>query len=50
MEKAGKEMARTAAIGVQDFAKIVEQNYFYVDKTQFLKEWWENGDAVTRLL
>ena len=47
MEKAGKEMARTAAIGVQDFAKIVEQNYFYVDKTQFLKEWWENGDAVT---
>lgn len=40
-------MARTVAIGVQDFGKVIENNYFYIDKTDFLKEWWENGDAVT---
>lgn len=26
---------------------MVEQQYFYVDKTAFIKEWWENGDTVT---
>ena len=40
-------MARTAAIGNQDFKDIREKNYFYVDKTDFIKEWWENGDSVT---
>ena len=40
-------MARTVAIGIQDFGKIIRQNYFYVDKTDFIREWWENGDDVT---
>ncbi len=40
-------MARTIAVGEQDFSKIIEKNYFYVDKTDFIKEWWENGDTVT---
>lgn len=40
-------MARTIAIGEQDFSKIIERNYFYIDKTNFIKEWWENGDTVT---
>ena len=40
-------MARTAAIGVQDFETIISNDYFYVDKTDFLREWWENGDSVT---
>ncbi|WWR18852.1 AAA family ATPase [Lachnospiraceae bacterium JLR.KK009] len=40
-------MGRVVAIGTQDFASIRENRYFYVDKTGFLKEWWENGDAVT---
>ncbi len=35
------------AIGKQDFRKIIEGNYFYVNKTDFIKEWWENGDDVT---
>ena len=26
---------------------IVEKNCFYIDKTSFIKEWWENGDDVT---
>lgn len=40
-------MARTVGIGIQDFEKVRENNYFYVDKTSFIKEWWESGDDVT---
>ena len=40
-------MARTVAIGIQDFEKIIKNNYFYVDKTDFIIEWWESGDDVT---
>ena len=40
-------MARTVAIGIQDFEKIREENVFYIDKTDFIREWWENGDEVT---
>lgn len=40
-------MARTVAIGVQDFEKMIANDYFYVDKTDFIREWWENGDSVT---
>ena len=40
-------MARTVGIGNQDFETIRREGYFYVDKTQFIKEWWENGDSVT---
>ncbi len=40
-------MARTVGIGIQDFEKIIQHQCFYVDKTGFIKEWWENEDAVT---
>lgn len=40
-------MARTVGIGHQDYAKIVTHDIFYVDKTLFIKEWWENEDEVT---
>ena len=40
-------MGRSVAIGVQDFETITANNYFYVDKTDFIREWWENGDSVT---
>ncbi len=35
------------SIGAQDFKTIRENGYFYIDKTSFIKEWWENGDNVT---
>ena len=40
-------MAKTVAIGIQEFDKIIEKNCFYVDKTSFIKEWWESEDDVT---
>ncbi len=40
-------MAKTVGIGIQEFGKIIEENCFYVDKTPFIKEWWESGDDVT---
>ncbi len=42
-------MARTVSIGRQDFEKLRLSNNFYVDKTHFIREWWESGDAVTLL-
>ena len=40
-------MARTVGIGIQSFDKVRENQYFYIDKTSFIKEWWESGDDVT---
>ena len=40
-------MANNVGIGLQDFLKLREQNHFYIDKTSFIKEWWESGDDVT---
>ena len=40
-------MGRTVAVGIQDFSEIIENNCFYVDKTSFIREWWESRDAVT---
>lgn len=40
-------MARKTAIGIQYFDEIKEKNCFYVDKTYFIRQWWENQDKVT---
>ena len=40
-------MARTVAVGAQDFSKIREYGSFLVDKTVFIKDWWESQDDVT---
>ena len=40
-------MARSTGIGLQDFAEIQKKNVFYVDKTDFIREWWEAKDKVT---
>ena len=41
------DMNKVISIGNQEFDKIRENDYFYVDKTGFIKEWWESGDDVT---
>lgn len=40
-------MARTIGIGHQDFETVRMKNNFYVDKTHFIREWWESDDEVT---
>lgn len=42
-------MARPVGIGMQDFEKVITENNFYIDKTMFIREWWENKDDVTLL-
>ena len=37
-------MSQTVAIGVQDFSTLIENGYFYIDKTDFIREWWSSGD------
>ena len=40
-------MAQKIGIGWQDFEEVRQRNLFYVDKTVFIREWWESGDGVT---
>ena len=40
-------MARTVGIGIQSFEKLIMENSFYIDKTDFIRLWWENRDDVT---
>ena len=40
-------MAKTIAIGRQDFERMRTRNVFYIDKTDFIREWWEAEDEVT---
>ena len=40
-------MTRSIGIGHQDFEQIITKNNFYIDKTSFIKEWWEYNDVVT---
>ena len=40
-------MTRSLGIGHEDFAVVRESNNFYVDKTNFIREWWESNDRVT---
>ena len=40
-------MKKTVGIGLQDFRKVQERNTFYIDKTQFIDEWWRSQDDVT---
>lgn len=40
-------MARTISIGRQDFEKIRSDNCFYIDNTDFIRQWWEEGDDVS---
>ena len=47
ISEVSRHMARVIGIGQQDFADIRRENLFYIDKTLFIKEWWENRDSVT---
>lgn len=40
-------MNEIIGIGYQDFARIRQKSIFYVDKTRFIREWWEGRDEVT---
>ena len=40
-------MTGKIAIGIQSFAELRESGCFYVDKTDFIKEWWDSHDSVT---
>ena len=40
-------MFKTVGIGKQSFESIRVNDCFYIDKTMFIKEWWEKNDDVT---
>lgn len=40
-------MEMKLATGIQSFEKIRTEKLFFVDKTNFIKEWWESKDDIT---
>ena len=40
-------MKLKTGIGYQSYAEMMEKNIFYIDKTLFLRDWWEYADKVT---
>ena len=40
-------MKKQLSIGIQGFDKLRTGDYYYIDKSDFISEWWENGDDVT---
>ena len=38
---------KVVAIGKQSFESVIENDNFYVDKTLFIREWWDSDDSVT---
>ena len=42
-------MKPVVSVGKQNFLSIRTNQYFYIDKTNFIREWWEAGDDVTLL-
>ncbi|MDE6602711.1 MAG: ATP-binding protein [Lachnospiraceae bacterium] len=40
-------MTKKIGIGNQDFEKVRINDIFYIDKTAFIREWWESNDEVT---
>ena len=40
-------MKKVISIGIQGFSTLREQDCFFIDKTNFIKEWWERKDSVT---
>ncbi len=40
-------MPRPISIGAQDFEFLRSNNCFYIDKTDFIRDWWEQGTPMT---
>lgn len=40
-------MIKRISIGYQEYDELITNGIFYIDKTRFIKEWWESGDKVT---
>ena len=42
-----RDTMKKIAIGKQSFEDIRKKDCFYIDKTDFIKDWWESADDVT---
>lgn len=40
-------MNQVVSIGNQGFDSIRQEKSFYIDETDFIKEWWESRDSIT---
>ena len=45
--KAAFYMKQKVPVGIQEFDRLIERDLFYIDKTDFIREWWESETQVT---
>ena len=45
--KSNPYLGKQVGIGLQEFTEIIDKGIFYVDKTQFISEWWADPTKVT---
>ena len=43
-------MQQTVSIGNASFESIRKENCFYIDKTDFIREWWDSKDVATLIM
>lgn len=37
-------------LGYQNYEKMMRNHIFYIDKTNFIREWWEYANKVTLII
>lgn len=42
-------MGQVISIGKQDYVSLRENHYFYIDKTDFIRQWWKNAEILPLL-
>ena len=40
---------RRIPIGISDYKELIDEGFYYVDKTDFIRELLENGSKITLL-
>ena len=38
------------ALGYQNYEEVITENIFYIDKTHFIREWWEYEFSVFKTI
>ena len=43
----GDGMEVKHGLGYQNYEKMMQNHIFYIDKTDFIRQWWDYADEVT---
>ena len=47
ISKGASDVNKSVAVGIQSYSQLISDKCFFIDKTLFIKDWWESNDNVT---